>query len=164
MSSSSELCLVKYGHKTRPSLSTSTSSFLNSIFMSTVNAAAKTLVSVTKGGVGNEVGKWRPGDHFRFMLMLMTWLTLWLLRVLMDNIPSCSLALASSSPFNLIQAFSPFGLIDFPRSGSPASGASASASASLSVSSLQMILNEGVEAVPVQALGRALSHVSYTPN
>lgn len=152
---SSELSLVKYGHKTRLSSSMSSSSFLNNIFMSTVNAAAKTLVSVTKGGIQNDIGKWRPRDHFRFMLMLMTWLTLWLLRVLMDNIPSCSLALTSSSPFNLLQAFSPFGLIDFPRSGSSRPSDSA-----LSVSSLQMIMNEGVEAVPVQALGRALSQVS----
>ncbi|XP_030509505.2 uncharacterized protein LOC115724172 [Cannabis sativa] len=155
---SSELSLVKYDHKTR----SSSSSFLNSMFMSTVNSAAKTLVSVTKGGVHNQVGKWKPRDHFRFMMMLMTWLTLWVLRVLMDNIPSCSLSLMgyssySSMPFNLLQAFSPFGLIDFPRSAG--SSPTSSSSASLSVSSLQMILNEGVEAVPVQALGRALSQI-----
>lgn len=151
---SSELSLVKYAHKTR----SSSSSFLNSMFMSTVNSAAKTLVSVTKGGVQNQVGKWRPRDHFRFMMMLMTWLTLWVLRILMDNIPYCSLSLMgspSSLPFNLLQAFSPFGLIDFSRSA----GSPESTSSSMSVSSLQMILNEGVEAVPVQALGRALSQV-----
>ncbi|PON68232.1 BTB/POZ domain protein [Parasponia andersonii] len=154
---SSELSLVKYGHRTGLSPLSSSSSFLNSVFISTVNAAAKTLVSVTKSGVRNEVGKWTPRDHFRFMMMIMTWLTLWVLRVLMDNIPSCSLALMGySSPFNLLKAFSPFGLIDFPRSRSLAS---ASASASLSVSSLQKILNDGVEAVPVQALGRALSQI-----
>jgi hypothetical protein len=72
---------IAYGYKTRPS------SLLSSIFMSTVNAAAKTLVSVAKT---EQAEKWKATDHLRFVVMLMTWVTVWVLRVLMDYFP-CSI-------------------------------------------------------------------------
>ncbi|KAL5543117.1 hypothetical protein UlMin_010827 [Ulmus minor] len=130
----------------------SNSSFLNSVFMSTVNSAAKTLVSTAEASSSQKVGKWKPSDHFRFMLMLMTWLTLWVLRVLMDNFPSFSglgLLSASCAPFNLLQAFSPIGLIDLSGSSS---------------SSMDLVLHQGVEDVPVQALARSLSHILFLIN
>lgn len=132
----------KNGYKTRPS------TFLNSIFMSTVNVAAKTLVSVASNTKSPNTIKWKTRDHLRFMVMLMTWLTLWALRVLMDHIP-CSIG---PSPFHLLQQFSPIGLINFPQS--------LSSSPSSSSASLDLILHDGVDGVPVQALGRALIHVS----
>ena len=130
----------KNGYKTRPS------TFLNSIFMSTVNVAAKTLVSVASNTKSPNTIKWKTRDHLRFMVMLMTWLTLWVLRVLMDHIP-CSIG---PSPFHLLQKLSPIGLIDFPQS----------LASSSSSSSLELILYDGVDGLPVQALGRALTHVS----
>ncbi|KAF3455896.1 hypothetical protein FNV43_RR00538 [Rhamnella rubrinervis] len=132
----------KNGYKTRPS------TFLNSIFMSTVNVAAKTLVSVASNTKSPNTIKWKTSDHLRFMVMLMTWLTLWVLRVLMDHIP-CSIG---PSPFHLLQQFSPIVLIDFPQSRAASSSSSSS-------SSLELILHDGVDGLPVQALGRALTHI-----
>ncbi|KAH7521167.1 uncharacterized protein LOC125423526 [Ziziphus jujuba] len=136
-----ELSLGYYnnGYNTKPS------TFLNSIFMSTVNVAARTLVSVASGSRAQHMQKWRTSDHLRFMVMLITWLTLWVLRVLMDHIP---FSIAPSSPFHLLQQFSPTGLIGFPQSSSPSSS-----------SSMDLIVYDGVDALPVQALGRSLSHI-----
>lgn len=138
-----ELSLGYYnnGYKTKPS------TFVNSIFMSTVNVAAKTLVSVASSTRAQHIQKWRTSDHLRFMAMLMTWLTLWVLRVLMDHFP---FSIGPSAPFHLLQQFSPTGLIGFP----PQSSLSSSSS------SMNLVLYDGVDALPVQALCRSLSHVS----
>ncbi|XP_059278375.1 uncharacterized protein LOC132032705 [Lycium ferocissimum] len=79
-----DLAVVNYGsYKTRPS------ALLNSVFMTTVNAAAKTLVAVASNAkaADQQSERWRPADHLRFMMMLMTWLVVWVLRVLMDHCP-----------------------------------------------------------------------------
>ncbi|KAM7262280.1 hypothetical protein ACFE04_021357 [Oxalis oulophora] len=62
---------------------------LNSIFTTTVNVAAKTLVSVASNSKAGNNEKWKAKDHLNFMVMMMTWLTLWVLRVLMDTLPNC---------------------------------------------------------------------------
>ncbi|KAK3222414.1 hypothetical protein Dsin_009439 [Dipteronia sinensis] len=80
--------------QTRPSL-------INSIFMYTVNMAAKTLVSEAKSSkTDQETDKWETRDHLRFMVVLMTWLAVWILRVL-----TCPL-------YNHLGGFSSVGLFD----------------------------------------------------
>lgn len=132
---------LAYGYKTRPS------SLLSSIFMSTVNRAAKTLVSVAKTE-GAE--KWKATDHLRFVVMLMTWLTVWVLRVLMDYFP-CSIG---PPPQYLLAGFPSVGSFDL----------SSSSSLMPSFPSLDLVVHEGLDGPSVQALGRALSQVSLLEN
>ncbi|KAA8533376.1 hypothetical protein F0562_033091 [Nyssa sinensis] len=80
-----ELAVDYYGYN---SSTNKPSTLLNSIFMWTVNTAAKTLVAVASSAkIENADQRWRAADHLRFMVMLMTWLTVWVLRVLMDYFP-----------------------------------------------------------------------------
>ncbi|XP_068646536.1 BTB/POZ domain-containing protein At1g63850 [Aristolochia californica] len=126
---------LEQGQMQRPS------PLLNLIFMTTVNTAAKTLAAVSTAS--REGGKWKPIDHVRYMMMLTTWFTLWVLRVLMDHFPvfPCSVV---PSPAALLDGLSPF---------------------SSSSSSLQLVLHDGRRAGPGpdaasgKAIGRALSHI-----
>ncbi|XP_038893039.1 uncharacterized protein LOC120081928 [Benincasa hispida] len=78
---------LTYAYRSRKPFSSS-SSLLNSFFMSTVNVAANSLVSVASNAKNELSGrKWRPADHFRFMLMLTSWFTVWVLRIVMDWFP-----------------------------------------------------------------------------
>ena len=129
---------IAYGYKTRPS------SLLSSIFMSTVNAAAKTLVSVAKT---EQAEKWKATDHLRFVVMLMTWVTVWVLRVLMDYFP-CSIG--PPPQYLLAAGFPTVGSFDL----------SSSSSLMPSFPSLDLVVHEGLDGPSVQALGRALSQVS----
>ncbi|XP_048492507.1 uncharacterized protein LOC104902557 isoform X2 [Beta vulgaris subsp. vulgaris] len=70
--------------------------FFNSIFMSTVNMATNMLLSVvsknytldfsTPNNINNN--KWTVKDHMRFVSLLFTWFTMWVLRLVNDFIPS----------------------------------------------------------------------------
>ncbi|OVA10699.1 hypothetical protein BVC80_645g7 [Macleaya cordata] len=162
----------------RPFASSSPSSLLNYIFMSTVNTAAKTLVSVIKASSsntsnsgGDDDKRWNLVDHFRYMLMLMIWFTLWMLRVLMDNFP-CSLLLPSSPPPHyILDGSNSFSSSSDYYSSSSSSSSFSSSSSSSSVSSLDLVLHEGFSnsgyyyddgsssSSSTRAIGRALSHI-----
>lgn len=90
--------------------------------------------------------KWKVKDHVRYMFMLMTWVAVWVLRVLTDYFP-CSIG-PSSLPYPLLEGFSTVGSLDMVPSSS-------------SSSSLDLILHESYAMAipPGKALGRALSHV-----
>lgn len=137
-----------YGHsapKTRPS------ALLNSIFMTTVNTAAKTLVAVASK---TKADRWRPADHMRYMLMLMTWTAVWFLRALIDHLPS---SLVGPGPSYLLQGYSSSaaataagnGSFDFPPLPSSALTPS---------SSLDLVHDHAPPSA--QGLGRSLTHVS----
>ncbi|THG00033.1 hypothetical protein TEA_017570 [Camellia sinensis var. sinensis] len=123
-----------------------TSRLLNSIFMTTVNTAAKTLVAVASRTRAEHTERWRPADHMRFMVMLMTWFSVWVLRVLMDHFP-CSSIFRSNY---LLQGYSStVGSFDFPPLPSSALTPS---------SSLDLVLHDGFDGPSVQALGRSITH------
>lgn len=144
-----DLAIAQYGYKTNKP-----SSLLNDSFMYTVNMAAKTLVSVAQTSKTEDTEKWKTTDHLRFMIMLMTWLTVWVLRVLMDHFP-----LSSSLPFNpLGGSLSALGSFDSILSS--VSSSSALALPSSASSSLDLVLYEEVDAPSIKALGRSLTHVS----
>lgn len=169
-----QLALTEYGYT-----STKPSALLNSLFMNTVNTAAKTLVSVASNAKSTEKssGKWKPSDHMRFMLMMMTWMAVWVLRVLMDHFP-----FSSSSPY-LLDGISQLGNFDFLSAASSSSSSalssilpsSAGLSSTLALfsssagvgvssysSSLDLVLGEdSSEVVSAKALGRALTNVSH---
>lgn len=133
-----DLAVVDYGsYKTRPS------ALLNSVFMTTVNAAAKTLVAVASNAKAahQQSDKWRPADHMRFMLMLMTWLAVWVLRVLMDHCP-----FAAGSSYSLDGSSTSLDLM-LPSSSTG--------------SSFDLVLQEdsNIQAPSAKALGRALTHI-----
>ncbi|CAK7338019.1 unnamed protein product [Dovyalis caffra] len=113
--------------------------------MSTVNVAAKTLVSVASKVKLEHSEKWRPSDHLRFMVMLMTWVTVWVLRVLMDHFPFPM----TLSPHYLLNSFSSIGS-SFPL---------ALPSSSTSTPAVDLIFQDDIDGPSVQALGRALTHV-----
>ncbi|KAG9441953.1 hypothetical protein H6P81_017807 [Aristolochia fimbriata] len=123
------------------------SPLLNSIFMTTVNTAAKTLTAVTNSS--REGGKWKLNDHLRYMVMLTTWFTLWVLRLLMDHLPIFPGSVVPS-PVALLEGLSPF---------------SSSSGGSFSSNSLQLAVydgaghGDGYDAASSKAIGRALSHV-----
>ncbi|XVF44564.1 hypothetical protein PTKIN_Ptkin02bG0134900 [Pterospermum kingtungense] len=135
----------QYGYTARPS------SLLNSIFMSTVNMAAKMLVSMASSSKSENTQKWKPTDHLRFMVMLMTWMMVWVLRFLIDHFPCC----LSSSPDHLLGGLSSV------RSSklAPYSSSSLAEALSSSDSSLDLILHDRVEGPSLKALERALTHV-----
>ncbi|KAK8529684.1 hypothetical protein V6N12_060460 [Hibiscus sabdariffa] len=118
-------------------------SLLNSIFMSTVNMAAKMLVSVASSSKAENTEKWKLTDHLRFMVMLITWLMLWALRFLMDLFP-CSL---SSSPDYLLGGSSSAGQFQV----APYSSSAGAEALSSSGSSLDLILRSTID---VDSLGR----------
>ncbi|XP_016558612.1 uncharacterized protein LOC107858463 isoform X2 [Capsicum annuum] len=137
---SMDLAVVDYGsYKTRPS------ALLNSVFMTTVNAAAKTLVAVASNAkaADQQSEKWRPADHMRFMLMLMTWLAVWVLRVLMDHCP-----FATGSSYSLDGTSSSLDLMTLP-------------SSSTGTSCFDLVLHDdsSIQAPSARALGRALTHI-----
>lgn len=139
--------LINYNHKIRPS------ALLNYLFMSTVNVAAKTLVSVASNIKVEHSEKWKPSDHLRFMVMLITWMTVWVLRVLVDYFP-CPMTL---SPHYLLGNLSSVGSF---RLALPAPSSSSSKALSPSGSSMDLILQDDVNGPSVKAIGRALTHVS----
>eukprot|EP00268_Persea_americana_P044377 TRINITY_DN44861_c0_g1_i1.p1 TRINITY_DN44861_c0_g1~~TRINITY_DN44861_c0_g1_i1.p1 ORF type:complete len:105 (+),score=14.15 TRINITY_DN44861_c0_g1_i1:245-559(+) len=63
-------------------------SLLHSIFMSTVKAASNSLFQIAPNRSSRKGEKWKASDHFRYMFMLWIWLTVWVLRVLIDSLPS----------------------------------------------------------------------------
>lgn len=169
MSSSRELQYLEYTYRNnRP-----TTGLLNSIFMTTVNTAARSLVSVASTASTPEVPsrRWSASDHLRFMSMMMTWLTLWVLRVFLDYLP---LPLISSSSTSSAYSYSypPFsfasGLLTaaaenalVPVKASSSSSTSSTALVKYSGSSdLGMMICDGVDEPSVNSLGRALCHVS----
>ncbi|KAH0695882.1 hypothetical protein KY289_013364 [Solanum tuberosum] len=134
---SMDLAVVDYGScKTRPS------ALLNSIFMTTVNAAAKSLVAVASNAkaADQQTEKWRATDHMRFMLMLMTWLAVWVLRVLMDH---CPFSTASSYSLDDLMML-------------PSTGASSTSAFDLV---LQQDSTNYIQPPSAKALGRALTHI-----
>ncbi|XVE49723.1 hypothetical protein DITRI_Ditri01bG0104000 [Diplodiscus trichospermus] len=136
----------QYGYTARPS------SLLNSIFMSTVNKAAEMLVSVASSSKA-ENPKRKPTDHLRFMVMLMTWLMVWILRFLMDHFP-CSFG---SSQDYLLGGFSSVSSFQLALYSSTAAADQTSPSLG---SSLDLILHDGVDGPSLKSLERALTHVS----
>ncbi|KAK8605817.1 hypothetical protein V6N13_102588 [Hibiscus sabdariffa] len=121
-------------------------SLLNSIFMSTVNMAAKMLVSVASSSKAENTEKWKLTDHLRFMVMLITWLMLWALRFLMDLFP-CSL---SSSPDYLLGGSSSAGQFQV----APYSSSAGAEALSSSGSSLDLILRSTID---VDSLGKIIN-------
>lgn len=165
MSSSRELQYLEYTYRNnRP-----TTGLLNSIFMTTVNTAARSLVSVASTASTPEIPsrRWSASDHLRFISMMMTWLTLWILRVFLDYLPLIS---SSSSAYSY--SYPPFsfasGLLTtaaenalVPAKASPSSSTSSTALVKYSGSSdLGMMICDGVDELSVNSLGRALCHVS----
>ncbi|OAY52217.1 uncharacterized protein LOC110612505 [Manihot esculenta] len=140
------LAIIDYPYKSRPS------TLLNSLFMSTMNVAAKTLVSVASNLKLEHSEKWRLRDHMRFMVMLMTWVTVWVLRVLMDYFPS---VMTFSPNYLLLGRNSTFGSSTL---ALPAPSSSSTA-LSTSASSLDLLLQDDFDGPSVQALGRALTHI-----
>lgn len=164
--------------------STKPSALLNSIFLNTVNTAAKALASVASDARTQQSEKWKPADHVRFMLMMMTWLTVWILRVLMDHFPFMTggyYSDPSSSSSLLPYGISIGGSLDFlsssllPSLSSSSSALTTSSSSSVLASSLALfttssgslssaldlsVLGERYESVSARALGRALTNVS----
>ncbi|XP_059625489.1 uncharacterized protein LOC132268706 [Cornus florida] len=137
---------------------------LNSIFMATVNKAAKALVAVasTSSAEAQNAEKWKAADHMRFMVMLMTWMVVWVLRILMDHFPCSSSVLPSALQYSN----SPFLLTDHDGGFSPMEESfnlpSSSSSLSSTLSSLDLVLHQAgsnTEPSSIKALGRALSHV-----
>ncbi|KAJ4961838.1 hypothetical protein NE237_021748 [Protea cynaroides] len=117
---------------------------LNSIFMSTVNTAARTLVSIASTSTAEEADNWKLSDHLRYLLMLMIWFTVWVLRVLMDYFPRSVVPF----PLSLLDRFSSVGSLD----PSPSS-------------SMAMVLHRGLPievfdpSTSTKAIGRALTHI-----
>lgn len=141
---------MQYGYTAKPS------SLLNSIFMSTVNTAANMLVSVASSSKADNTQKWKPTDHLRFMVMLMTWVMVWVLRFLIDHVPCC----LSSSPDFLLGGLSSVKSFKLAPHSSSSSSATAAEAFSSSDSSLYSILEERVDGPSLKALERALTHVS----
>lgn len=166
MSSSRELQYLEYTYRNnRP-----TTGLLNSIFMTTVNTAARSLVSVASTASTPELAsrRWSASDHLRFMSMMMAWLALWLLRVFLDYFP---LPLISSSAYSY--SYPPFsfasGLLTAVAENAlvPVSASSSSSSTSSTAlvkysgsSDMGMMICDGVDEPSVNSLGRALCHVS----
>ncbi|KAL3502280.1 hypothetical protein ACH5RR_036729 [Cinchona calisaya] len=171
---------LTYGYYSSSSSSSTTttkpSALINSIFMSTVNTAAKTLVSVASNTNQNLDHKWKPADHVRFSFMLITWLTVWVLRVLMDHFPfsSGALSAASASPSSSnnysydqlldLGLMSPVGSFDLLASSSSSALSSAlslfSSSSSAYSPECSLDLVEGSDEAPsVKALRRALTNI-----
>ncbi|KAF5749868.1 hypothetical protein HS088_TW03G00194 [Tripterygium wilfordii] len=119
---------------------------MSSIIMYTVNTAAKMLVSVAASAKADLSRRWRPADHLRFMGMLMTWVTVWFLRVLMDYVPFVSL---TSSPHKLLGGLSSFGLFDLALPCGTSSNSS----------SWDYFLSEGGDDPSLDGLGRSLTHI-----
>lgn len=141
-----EQLAIEYGYKAKPS------ALLNTIFTWTVNTAAKTLFSVASNAKTGRIERWKPTDHLKYMVMMMTWFTVWVLRVLMDYFPSS----LGPSPYCLTGSLSRIGILDL----IPSSSASSSGLSRSSSSSLDLVLYEGFDEPSIKALGRALSHVS----
>ncbi|KAH7856437.1 hypothetical protein Vadar_001451 [Vaccinium darrowii] len=118
--------------------------------MTTVNTAAKTLVAVASK---TKADRWRPADHMRYMLMLMTWTAVWFLRALIDHLPS---SLVGPEPSYLLQGYSSSaaataagnGSFDFPPLPSSALTPS---------SSLDLVHDHAPPSA--QGLGRSLTHI-----
>ncbi|KDP37537.1 hypothetical protein JCGZ_05976 [Jatropha curcas] len=140
---------IDYAYKTR-----APSSLLSSLFMSTLNVAAKTLVSVASNIKVEYYEKWRARDHLRFMAMLMTWVTVWVFRVMMDHFPS----VMRISP-SYLGRFLPAKTSTLALPPPSISSVVTLSSLSTSPSSLDLILKDDFDGHSVQALGRALTHV-----
>ncbi|CAA7036465.1 unnamed protein product [Microthlaspi erraticum] len=161
MSSSRELQYLEYTYRNnRP-----TTGLLNSIFMTTVNTAARSLVSVASTASTPELAsrRWSASDHLRFMSMMMTWLTLWVLRVLLDYLPLPLISSSSSSysPFSfasgLLTAAAENALV--PKVSASSSSTSTALVKYSPSPDLGMMICDGVDEPSVNSLGRALCHV-----
>ncbi|CAN7106364.1 unnamed protein product [Brassica rapa subsp. narinosa] len=164
MSSSRELQYLEYTYRNnRP-----TTGLLNSIFMTTVNTAARSLVSVATTASTPELAsrRWSASDHLRFMSMMMAWLALWVLRVFLDYLP-LPLITSSSSSSAYSDSYHPFsfasGLLTAAAEKAlvPASAPSSSSTALVKYSGsadLGTMVCDGVDVPSVNSLGRALCH------
>ncbi|XP_063938105.1 uncharacterized protein LOC108204513 isoform X2 [Daucus carota subsp. sativus] len=112
-------------------------------------STARKLMTVVKD---TNTERWRAVAYIKYMYMLMTWMAAGVLRPLMDYLPFSLGPPATSRPYLLEGRF---GIA--PLSSSFTSFPS-------SVPSLDMVLYEGYDAVPVQALGGALSQILYLLN
>ncbi|KAJ8429279.1 hypothetical protein Cgig2_023582 [Carnegiea gigantea] len=170
-------------------------SFLNSIFMSTLNMATKMLLSFTSSYSFNNANiiinqnnnlKTKLKEHLRFMLLLLTWFSVWAFRLASDFFPSLSPLAATlklpAPPFKESQQ----GQVQPRRTSYPAPddhGGAGDASSALGSSlvpysayssptqNFDLIAHDGFlmemdgpdgvthDGQSVQALGRALSHV-----
>ncbi|CAN0909042.1 hypothetical protein LINGRAHAP2_LOCUS25605 [Linum grandiflorum] len=165
---------IYYNNKRAPS------SMLNALFMSTVNAASRTLASVASNIQPADPysgDRWRPTDHLRFMVMLMSWLTVWVMRVLMDFLPVPSITWSPVSSL-LSAAISPLKLA-LPSAASAAVGptvlaAPFSSSAAVGklmgdgynystaivpASSMDLVLQDGLDETSLHAIGRSLTDI-----
>ncbi|WCJ40076.1 hypothetical protein M5689_021009 [Euphorbia peplus] len=130
--------------------------------MSSLNVAAKSLVSVASNLKIESSYRWKPRDHFKFMLMLMTWFSVWVIRVFMDYFPF-------SLPFSLPRSFLPSGVLSYFDSSktyalpAPQSSSSSSSMAILSTystpSSMDLILQDDFDDYSVDGLGRVLTNI-----
>ncbi|XP_002521651.2 uncharacterized protein LOC8268704 [Ricinus communis] len=143
---------LDYAYKLKPKQTT----FLNSLFTSTLNTAAKTLISVASNVQMEHPEKWKPRDHLKFMMMLMTWMTVWVLRFWMDHFPS----LMRFSPHHLLLGcFSPFLRSLNGNSNSLVPSLSSMITLPTSASSFHSLLRQDdFDGPSVEALGRALTH------
>ncbi|KAJ0264520.1 BTB/POZ domain protein [Hirschfeldia incana] len=160
MSSSRELQYLESTYRNnRP-----TTGLLNSIFMTTVNTAARSLVSVATTVSTPELAsrRWSASDHLRFMSMMMAWIALWVLRVFLDYLP---LPLISSSAHSY--SYHPFsfasGLLTTAMENAlvPTSAPSSSSTALVKYSGsadLGTMICDGVDVPSINSLGRALCH------
>lgn len=132
-----------YGCTAKPS------SVLNFIFMSIANMARKMLISTSSSKAEN-TEKWKLTDHLRFMVMLISWLMLWVLRFFMDLF-SCSMI--SSPDYHLGGSSSVRRFQLSPYSSSATEEA---------LPSCGLILRNrvDVDGLAVKALVKALTHVS----
>ncbi|CAI0416371.1 unnamed protein product [Linum tenue] len=168
---------MEYAYKSnRPS------QLLNTLFMSTVNVASRTLVNVAANVQPEHSERWKPGDHLRFMVMLMTWLTVWVMRVLMDFFP----VPMTWSPHHLLSAaFSPLKLalpapsgfsssskttsfnppsthVSFPYSSAKSEAGALVPAAAASSSPMDLVLQQDDyedDVGSLHALGRSLTHI-----
>ncbi|CAA6655743.1 unnamed protein product [Spirodela intermedia] len=66
------------------------SRLLGSLLISSANAAAKILSAVASSSTvaGHDGERWKAMDHLRYMTMITLWVTIWVLRILMDYLPT----------------------------------------------------------------------------
>ncbi|KAK1385393.1 BTB/POZ domain protein [Heracleum sosnowskyi] len=129
---------LRYGHSTKPK------NFVTTMFMYTMNTTARTLMTVVQN---SRTERWRAMACIKYMYMLITWMAFRVLRPVMDYFPFPLGPPATSRPYLLEGRF---GIAPI---------SSSFTSCPSSVPSMDMVLYEGYDAVPVQALGGALSQI-----
>lgn len=131
---------LRYGHTTKPK------KFVATMFMYTMNTTARTVMMAMQN---TKTGRWRAMAYIKYMYMLITWMAVGVLRPVLDYFPFSLGPPATSRPYLLEGRF-----------GIPSLSSSFTSFPSSGPSS-DMILYEGYDAVPVQALGGALSQASF---